>query len=64
MTLWKWWNYKKNHREIASICHNLGAPTRTSNDKGKENKRVEEVILTLELGNKDLMNLMEVFIKP
>jgi hypothetical protein len=30
------------------------------NDKRIKNKRVEEVILTLELANKDPMNLMEV----
>jgi hypothetical protein len=41
----------------------LGGPSITSNDKGKENKRVEEVIPTLELANKDPMKVMEVFIK-
>ena len=34
------------------------------NDKGKENKRVEEVIITLELANKDPMNVMEVLKIP
>ena len=42
------------------MCQDLLAPARTLNNKEMMNKRGEEVVSTLELTNKDPMNVMEV----